>query len=651
MANASGNQLLICNAQLNVANPALHPEFAGTVATIDTRPFDYGFLMGTSTEGYHWFRNAESYFNVGESMGNAMVAMLGSPAEAANTLVNVGATDVTTNTATLIASLVCPATNYTVYAYWNTVNGGTDPVLWTNSIYLGSWTNATTTNVSATVMGLKPNTSYFFTFRASNTTETLWAPEALGFTTFALPTFPPVIAGDSVTNVVMSEDSSPVPFSLTVSASDRDGDTLTWSISTNAQHGTATAAGTGASRVVGYVPFANYNGTDRFAVQVSDGQGGTDTITVNVTIQPVNDAPTTNGIITAQTVSDVNNSGAQTVTLDASAALDVDGSIVSYTWSEGVVQLATGKVATVAFPVGVHTVTLTLQDDGGAVSTVSLTITVTAFTTYLSEDFEHAWADNALARTTNNWSSSGLADQSSITNPAVGYDRLPLGVPFPLAYNHTSSRRVLKVDTQGDALFTPVLDARFSTSKVYVDMMAKFGVCAEMAVAVSNDVTAKASVFLHGNGVTTNLVVFHGQKLETGFGAPLFTRMTGELDPNSWYRLTVIFDATTNNAGAEAFCVMLNGEPLVSFAAYSDTWKTRLFTGSFDPDGGTWFLSASRRLGSSGTNLTSFTGLTFDGAGFVDDLVVTPYQPAFAQGTVIMLAMCTGSGGEAWMGY
>jgi hypothetical protein len=208
---------------------------------------------------------------------------------------------------------------------------------------------------------------------------------------------------------------------------------------------------------------------------------------------------------------------------------------------------------------------------------------------------------------------------------------------------------VLKVDTQGDLLFTPVLDARFSTTKVYVDMMAKFGVCEEMAVAVSNDVTAKASMFLHASGVTTNLVVFHGQKLETGFGAPLFTRMGGELDPDTWYRLTVIFDATTNNAGAEAFCVMLNGEPLVSSAAYSDAWKTQIFSESYAPDGGTWFISASRRLGSSGTNLTTFTGLTFDGTGFVDDLVVTPYQPAFAQGTVIMLALCTGSGGEVWM--
>lgn len=73
MANGSGGNVLV--AQMNVGNPALHPEFAGTVTTVDTRPFDFGTLLGGSDEGYHWNWNAESYFNIGESMGKAMMAM------------------------------------------------------------------------------------------------------------------------------------------------------------------------------------------------------------------------------------------------------------------------------------------------------------------------------------------------------------------------------------------------------------------------------------------------------------------------------------------------------------------------------------------------------------------------------------------------
>jgi hypothetical protein len=91
----------------------------------------------------------------------------------------------------------------------------------------------------------------------------------------------------------MSEDGSPTAFSLTLNATDSDGsNTLTWSISTPAAHGSASASGTGNSKAINYTPTANYNGADSFVVQVSDGNGGTDTITVNVTINPVNDAPT-----------------------------------------------------------------------------------------------------------------------------------------------------------------------------------------------------------------------------------------------------------------------------------------------------------------------------------------------------------------------
>ena len=63
-------------AQGNVADPARHPEFAGNVATVDTRPFDYGESMGANDQGFHWFFNGESYFHIGESMGRAMMNLI-----------------------------------------------------------------------------------------------------------------------------------------------------------------------------------------------------------------------------------------------------------------------------------------------------------------------------------------------------------------------------------------------------------------------------------------------------------------------------------------------------------------------------------------------------------------------------------------------
>ena len=76
MDNAPTGAGSLIEAQGNVANPTRHPEFTGTVTTVKTTPFDYGKLVGASDEGYHWNWSAESYFNIGESMGNAMMALL-----------------------------------------------------------------------------------------------------------------------------------------------------------------------------------------------------------------------------------------------------------------------------------------------------------------------------------------------------------------------------------------------------------------------------------------------------------------------------------------------------------------------------------------------------------------------------------------------
>jgi VCBS repeat-containing protein len=101
----------------------------------------------------------------------------------------------------------------------------------------------------------------------------------------------PVISEGASITVNMDEDGASLPFSLTLHATDVDGDTLTWSILTPAAHGAASAGGTGASKAIGYTPAANYNGSDSFAVQVLDGHGGLDSIQVNLAIAAVNDAP------------------------------------------------------------------------------------------------------------------------------------------------------------------------------------------------------------------------------------------------------------------------------------------------------------------------------------------------------------------------
>ncbi|MFT5469549.1 MAG: hypothetical protein ACI8UO_004670, partial [Verrucomicrobiales bacterium] len=69
--NAEGNEKDIIEAQFAVSDPAKHPEFKGSVATVYTHPLS----KGGASNG-HYSGNAETYMNVGLGMGEAMVELL-----------------------------------------------------------------------------------------------------------------------------------------------------------------------------------------------------------------------------------------------------------------------------------------------------------------------------------------------------------------------------------------------------------------------------------------------------------------------------------------------------------------------------------------------------------------------------------------------
>ena len=113
-------------------------------------------------------------------------------------LANTPASGTTTTSAVLRVTLSVTGSAFAVHAFWNTVNGGTNASLWTNSAFVGAWTNVTATNLSYTATGLTPGTPYHFTFRATNAAEVIWATNVLSFTTLALPPVP-VLSGGAVT--------------------------------------------------------------------------------------------------------------------------------------------------------------------------------------------------------------------------------------------------------------------------------------------------------------------------------------------------------------------------------------------------------------------------------------------------------------------
>ncbi len=66
----------LCKAQLAIGDPTKHPEFSGTVASVETRDFKRPTEQSPSHFGFHWNHNGESHFLVGEAMGKAMVKLL-----------------------------------------------------------------------------------------------------------------------------------------------------------------------------------------------------------------------------------------------------------------------------------------------------------------------------------------------------------------------------------------------------------------------------------------------------------------------------------------------------------------------------------------------------------------------------------------------
>lgn len=100
----------------------------------------------------------------------------------------------------------------------------------------------------------------------------------------------PIITQGEVLSISHIEDTTWQGRSF-VSASDVDGQFLTWSLKVAPSNGTAQVSGQGSSpTVLEYLPDSNYSGLDSFQVEVSDGIG-TDLITINLNIQNVEDTP------------------------------------------------------------------------------------------------------------------------------------------------------------------------------------------------------------------------------------------------------------------------------------------------------------------------------------------------------------------------
>ena len=219
-----------------------------------------------------------------------------------------------------------------------------------NSVTVVNNGNGTFTYTDATGTTGTDSFSYTLTDGTVNVTGTV--------TVNIVANTPPAITQGASVSVTMDEDGNPAAFSLTLDATDAENDPLTWSVTTPAANGSASATGNGASVSVGYTPNADFNGSDSFVVGVNDGTSTT-TITVNVTINPVNDAPVISGIAPAATLN--------TAYSFVPTASDVDGDTLTFsltgTLPAGLgFNPATGEISGTPTATGTASLTITVSD-------------------------------------------------------------------------------------------------------------------------------------------------------------------------------------------------------------------------------------------------------------------------------------------------
>jgi len=161
---------------------------------------------------------------------------------------------------------------------------------------------------------------------------------------------------------------------ITLSATDVDGNSLTYSIVSNPSNG---SLGSVSGTSVTYTPTANWNGTDTFTYKANDGIIDSNTSTVTVTVAAVNDVP-----VTAAVSASTNEDTATTITLSAT---DVEGSSLTYSIVSNPSNGSLGSVSGTSVVYtpntnwnGTDTFTYKANDGIADSNTATITVTVTA---------------------------------------------------------------------------------------------------------------------------------------------------------------------------------------------------------------------------------------------------------------------------------
>ncbi len=175
-------------------------------------------------------------------------------------------------------------------------------------------------------------------------------------------------------NAPIADDASPstdedTPLPITLSATDADDDSLTYSVVSNPTNGVLS----GSAPDLTYTPDSNYNGPDSFTFTANDGYVDSNTATVTLSIAPVNDAPTA--------LDDSYNTDEDTPVAVTLSASDVDGDPLIYSYTNPTFGTLSGTAPNLTYTPnsdseGNHSFTFYATDNPGGQNSNIATITI-----------------------------------------------------------------------------------------------------------------------------------------------------------------------------------------------------------------------------------------------------------------------------------
>ena len=164
-----------------------------------------------------------------------------------------------------------------------------------------------------------------------------------------------------------------VALDITLSATDVDGDPLTYSIATQPMYGTLS----GTAPNLTYTPNPNYNGGDSFSFSATDPSGASSTATVSITVNPVNDAPVLIGVPDTATIEELATYSFTATATDSDLPADtLIFSIVDAPLGAAITEAGAFSWTPAEDQQGVYTFTVKVSDGSGGEDTEEITVTV-----------------------------------------------------------------------------------------------------------------------------------------------------------------------------------------------------------------------------------------------------------------------------------